>query len=63
MTAVSPVAVPKDSRIEVTGAIAGAISCDRALATTAVRNPLENAVVHSPSGSNVRLNVLPRAAG
>jgi len=57
VTAVSPVAVLKDSRICVTGAITGAISCDRALATTAVRNLLENAVVHSPSGSNVRLNV------
>jgi Signal transduction histidine kinase len=55
--AVSPLAVHKDSRIVVTGAMAGTISCDRALATTAVRNLLENAVVHSPAGSNVHLHV------
>ncbi|MCO5073963.1 MAG: HAMP domain-containing histidine kinase [Rhizobiaceae bacterium] len=54
---VSPLAAQKNSRVAVTGAMVGAVFCDRALATTAGRNLLENAVVHWPPASHVRLVV------
>lgn len=41
--------------IEAQGFPAGNVACDRALATTALRNILENAILHSPAGAKVRI--------
>lgn len=43
--------------IRVEGVCAGHIACDQGLATTALRNVLENALLHSPAGGEVLLSV------
>ena len=46
-------AARRDVTIDVHGVHAGMVSCDRALATTALRNIIENGVLHSPAGETV----------
>ncbi|MEQ1943753.1 histidine kinase dimerization/phospho-acceptor domain-containing protein [Mesorhizobium sp. VNQ89] len=41
--------------IDVQGAHEGIVACDRALATTALRNIVENGVLHSPAAGTVRI--------
>ncbi|WP_457941227.1 ATP-binding protein [Mesorhizobium sp. 10J20-29] len=48
-------AARRDVTIDVHGVHAGMVSSDRALATTALRNILENAILHSAAGGAVRI--------
>ena len=57
VAATAALATQKGSRIDVTGSMTGMVRCEQALATTAVRNLLENALMHCPSGAEVRLGV------
>lgn len=59
VAATSALATQKGSRIEVTGSMTGTVRCEQALATTALRNLLENALMHCPPGAEVRLSVSP----
>jgi two-component system sensor histidine kinase QseC len=43
--------------IRVEGECGGRIACNQGLATTALRNVLENALLHSPAGGEVVLSV------
>jgi len=52
---VESVAARRGAAIDVQGAQDGIIACDRALATTALRNIVENGVLHSPAGGTVRI--------
>ncbi|WP_245451035.1 ATP-binding protein [Borborobacter arsenicus] len=52
---VESLAARRNVGIEAQGLPDGKVACDRALATTALRNILENAILHSPAGETVRI--------
>jgi len=52
---VESLAVRRGVAIDVQGVHHGIVACDRALATTAIRNIVENGVLHSPAGGKVRI--------
>lgn len=52
---VESLAARRGLAIDVQGAHDGIVACDRALATTALRNIVENGVLHSPAGGTVRI--------
>jgi two-component system, OmpR family, sensor histidine kinase QseC len=56
---VENIAARCDVTIDVRGAADGVIACDRALATTALRNIVENGVLHSPAGGKVQIAISP----
>ena len=53
---VETLAARRKVNFDLQGGPAGIVSCDRALATTALRNILENAILHSPLAGTVRLS-------
>lgn len=52
---VESLAARRGVTIDVHGAQDGIVACDRALATTALRNILENGVLHAPAGGTVQV--------
>lgn len=52
---VESLAARRGVAIDVQGVDYGIVACDRALATTAIRNIVENGVLHSPTGGTVRI--------
>ena len=55
--AVAPLRQKRNVSFAVTGSLDGAVACNAPLATTAFKNVLENALLHSPDGGRITISV------